>query len=582
MRGESMHTIAFLNQKGGVGKTSTCYHLSGTYSQAGRPILLIDADPQSSLTQGFFGPSVSRGLARGNTIAALFAGDRPFPEEVIRETGIPGVDILPGSRHATDFNIPRPWDAPADQQTCLRDFLSEIEDRYSMVLIDCPPNLYLCSWAALVASASVVVPLTPEDFGAQGLIDVQESVARVRGAVNAGVRILGFLPTMVNARLAVHQQYIAMLGTIYGDAVFSGAMPISPDFKESLTGRKPVAFYKPRGTRVQGDEGDRGQRIDEACPGQRGRADGRGSGMSKREHLQSLAGNIAESMGVGVPQRSPAVTSPAPSSSRKLEGIARSRNVAEITHDRINPDPDQPRQEFDDAALARLAESLKSSGQLQPIRVRWDDARGAYVVIVGERRWRAAQLAGLPTLMAVIHDGTPGVGDLLSWQLVENALREDLGPVDQARAYRRLMDLNRWTGAELARQLSIDPGSVTRALSLLDLPGAIRELVENDKLSPRTAYEVAKLSDPEDQIRLAGRIVSERMTRDEAAAAVRERPTKTDRAARWRRERLDFGKLGNVVVTVPADAANSAVVTILRRAIKRLLSGDEAIGDKVA
>lgn len=242
-----MHTIAFLNQKGGVGKTSTCYHLSGTYSLAGRRVLLLDLDPQSSLTQGFFGPAVARAIAPGKTVAALFAGERPFPEEVIRPTGIAGVDILPGSRHATDFNIPRPWGAPADQQTCVRDFLGEVAGQYEMVLVDCPPNLHLCSWAALVAAGSVVVPLQPEDFGAQGLVDVQESVARVRAGANPEVHILGFLPTMVNARLTVHQQYIAMLGTIYGPAVFSGVMPISADFKESLTGRKPVGFYKPRG-----------------------------------------------------------------------------------------------------------------------------------------------------------------------------------------------------------------------------------------------------------------------------------------------------------------------------------------------
>lgn len=242
-----MRTIAFLNQKGGVGKTSTCYHLSGTYSLAGRRVLLLDLDPQSSLTQGFFGPAAARELAPGNTVAALFAGERPFPEEVIRGTGIPNVDILPGSRHATDFNIPRPWGAPDDQQACVRDFLAEIAEPYELVLIDCPPNLHLCSWAALVAAGSVVVPLQPEDFGAQGLIDVQESVTRVRGSANPGVEILGFLPTMVNARLTVHQQYIEMLGSIYGQAVFAGYVPISADFKESLTGRRPVGFYKPRG-----------------------------------------------------------------------------------------------------------------------------------------------------------------------------------------------------------------------------------------------------------------------------------------------------------------------------------------------
>jgi ParB family transcriptional regulator, chromosome partitioning protein len=296
---------------------------------------------------------------------------------------------------------------------------------------------------------------------------------------------------------------------------------------------------------------------------------------TKRDHLRSLAGNIAESMGVGVAPGNTAVephlsASPLPGAKGRMDGLTRSRNVAEIPVDKIGPDPDQPRTEFDDAAIARLAESLKAAGQLQPIRVRWDDARGLYMVIVGERRWRAAQLAGLPTLTAVIHDGTPAAGELLSWQLVENAQREDLAPVEQARAYRRLMDLNRWSGAQLARELAVDPASVTRALSLLDLPGPVREMVEDAKLSPRTAYEVAKLSSPDDQLAMADRIVSEGMTRDEAAAAVRERPTRGERPARWRRVRVDLGAAGNVVVTVPAFAKPGAAAALLRQAIRKL------------
>src|SRR3954471_20813901 len=83
--------ITLLNQKGGVGKTSTCHHLSGTLAQLGRRVLLLDNDPQSSLTQGFWGPVATRALDPSATIAALYAGDRPFPGQVIHPTGIPGV-----------------------------------------------------------------------------------------------------------------------------------------------------------------------------------------------------------------------------------------------------------------------------------------------------------------------------------------------------------------------------------------------------------------------------------------------------------------------------------------------------------
>ena len=85
-----MPTIVLLNQKGGVGKTSTCHHLAGTLAQAGKRVLLIDTDPQASLTQGFWGPQTTRGLDPATTIAAVLAGDEPFPGQVIKPTGVPG------------------------------------------------------------------------------------------------------------------------------------------------------------------------------------------------------------------------------------------------------------------------------------------------------------------------------------------------------------------------------------------------------------------------------------------------------------------------------------------------------------
>ena len=160
-----MPVITLLNQKGGVGKTSTTHHLAGTLAAEGRRILLLDNDPQASLSQGFWGPVATAGLDPAATIAAIYAGLDPFPEQVIRPAGIAGIDLIPGSKRATDFNVPRPFEVPAEAQACLRAFLADVRDRYDLVLIDCPPNLHLCSWAALVASDHLIVPLQPEDYG---------------------------------------------------------------------------------------------------------------------------------------------------------------------------------------------------------------------------------------------------------------------------------------------------------------------------------------------------------------------------------------------------------------------------------
>src|SRR5262245_9738309 len=108
-----MPVVTLLNQKGGVGKTSTTHHLAGTLAAAGRRVLLVDNDPQASLSQGFWGPVATAALDPASTVAALYAGLDPFPEQVVRSTGVPGIDLVPGSKAATDFNVPRPADAPA-------------------------------------------------------------------------------------------------------------------------------------------------------------------------------------------------------------------------------------------------------------------------------------------------------------------------------------------------------------------------------------------------------------------------------------------------------------------------------------
>lgn len=242
-----MPVLTLLNQKGGVGKTSCTHHLAGTLAQQGRRVLLVDNDPQSSLTQGFWGPIAARQVDPSATVAALYNGDFPFPEQVIHPTGIAGIDLVPGSRRSTSHNVPDPHLADSELQNCLRVFLDDVRDRYDIVMIDCPPNLHLCSWAALVASDHLIVPLQPEDYGAQGIVDVQESVARVASGSNPSLNLLGYLITMINPRKTIHRLYEEMLRGLYGDRVFAAMIPEAVDFVEAIAQRKPVAQFKPKG-----------------------------------------------------------------------------------------------------------------------------------------------------------------------------------------------------------------------------------------------------------------------------------------------------------------------------------------------
>lgn len=299
--------------------------------------------------------------------------------------------------------------------------------------------------------------------------------------------------------------------------------------------------------------------------------------MSKRDDLLKAGGaNILASMGAGQGGVTPAGLDPSTAMRRPahLEGVSKEKGAARIAIDRIVPDPDQPRREFDEDDLARLAESLRTKGQLQPIRVRWDEGRGAYVVIMGERRWRAARMAGMAELSCIVHEGDLAADDRLGLQLVENALRSDLKPVEQAHAYRRLMDSRSWSARQLASELAISPATVSRALALLELPTSVQEQVEQGALAAHTAYEVSKLADPEEQAVVAQAAVDQKLTRHEVDDLVR--AVRAKRPAPAPKPDPVTVDLGSVVVKVTwkkADGPDAAKA--LRQALKVVLARAE-------
>lgn len=249
--------------------------------------------------------------------------------------------------------------------------------------------------------------------------------------------------------------------------------------------------------------------------------------MKAAERLtQRLQAHIDESMGAA-PAAAAVHGGPFPPAGPvhggpdKYRGAPRSKDVLVIELERVAPDPDQPRKEFDPGALAELAASLKSRGQLQPIRVRWDDGSARWIIIAGERRYRAALLAGLPTLMCVEAKGPLTPEDILEDQLVENALREDLRPIEQARAFKALLEKRGCSQRQLAESLHVPHQTVVRALALLALPGDIQEQVDGGAVPASAAYELARVADDATRRELADQVVAGELTRDEVTARVR-------------------------------------------------------------
>jgi ParB family chromosome partitioning protein len=175
----------------------------------------------------------------------------------------------------------------------------------------------------------------------------------------------------------------------------------------------------------------------------------------------------------------------------------------------VSPNPFQPRRAFDDAELEELANSVKAKGVLQPILVR-KLGDGGYELIAGERRWRAAKLAGLKKVPAIVRPATDA--EAMEMALIENLQRKDLNPMEAARAYQRLMKEFGLTQETVARTLGKERPSIANAVRLLSLQSEVQAWVESDQLSSGHAKVLLAVSDPEQQVRLGRRAVAERLS----------------------------------------------------------------------
>ena len=179
--------------------------------------------------------------------------------------------------------------------------------------------------------------------------------------------------------------------------------------------------------------------------------------------------------------------------------------LRELPVESLVPNPQQPRKSFDARALEELAVSIRMSGLLQPLVVR---PRGSqYEILVGERRWRAAQQAGLTRVPVIVREASDA--EALELGLVENLLREDLNPVEAAQAYQRLLAEFGWTQEELAQRLGKDRSSIANALRLLRLPEPIQEDLRTGRLTMGHARALLGLPSAAAQLRLRERILSQ-------------------------------------------------------------------------
>lgn len=191
-------------------------------------------------------------------------------------------------------------------------------------------------------------------------------------------------------------------------------------------------------------------------------------------------------------------------------------SITQLPLTKIERNPNQPRKKFDQQALEELAESIRLHGVITPITVRHGEKDGYYQIIAGERRWRAARLAGLKEIPAMVLEA--GEGEVMELALIENLQRQDLNPIEEAEGYDRLMQQFGLTQEEVANRVVKSRSAVANALRLLGLPDEVRTMVADGKLSSGHARAVLAVSDEDKRVEAARQMVGMSVRQAEALA----------------------------------------------------------------
>ena len=241
--------------------------------------------------------------------------------------------------------------------------------------------------------------------------------------------------------------------------------------------------------------------------------------------------------------------------------------------DSLIPDPSQPRKTFLAESLERLRSSVSARGVLTPIRVMPDLQRQVYLILTGESRWRAAKLAGLTEVPCLIIDGPVQEEELLADRITENEVRNDLRPLELARAVVRLKLLKNVSSQTLAKELGLSASSITMAESLLSLPVDIQEQVDSGAIPESTAYQISRLPTEQSQREMAQAVVEGKATRTQVSEAVQRIVGKKN--TKPKDSRLCCRLEGGMAVSISAQQALSweeviAALDRIRREAKKL------------
>lgn len=226
--------IAVLNQKGGVGKTTTAINLGAYLAKVGKSVLIVDFDPQGNATSGL-------GIDKATLTATIYdvMFKRSNVEHVIRETSVDGLFVLPASPALAAAEVELVNELQREQ--VLKDVLAQLS--YEVIIIDCPPSLGLLTVNALTAARHLLIPVQAEYYAMEGLSQLLTTVQRVRAGLNPQLDLLGVVVTMYDGRTSLSEQVHSELNKHFGDKVMKTIIPRNVRLAEAPSHGKPIADH---------------------------------------------------------------------------------------------------------------------------------------------------------------------------------------------------------------------------------------------------------------------------------------------------------------------------------------------------